>query len=187
MKKLALLLFLGLSLMADKYAVDLSHSNVGFKVKHLMVSNVTGSFKDYSGEIDFDEKSNTFKKFSGVIKAFSINTENEKRDNHLRNSDFFDVEKYPEIKFEMTKQKSNRIYGNLTMRGVTKEVKFDLEIGGVTKNQWGKTILGFSLDGKINREEFGLTYNSVLEAGGVAIGKDVKLMIEIEAIKEEAK
>ncbi len=187
MKKLVLMFFLALSLMAGKYSVDESHSNVGFKVKHMMISSVTGSFNSYSGEIEFDEKSKSFKKLNGVIKASSIDTSSEKRDTHLKAPDFFDVKKYPEIKFEMIKQKGDKIYGNLTMRGVTKEIKLELDMGGVIKDPWGKTRLGFALEAKIDREEFGLTYNKILEAGGIAVGKEVKLIIEIEAIKQKSK
>ena len=187
MKKLILMLFLATLLIAGKYNVDMAHSNVGFKVKHMMISSVNGSFKEYSGEIEYDEKNKIIKSLSGTIKASSINTENAKRDNHLRSADFFDVKKYPEIKFEMIRQKGDKVYGKLTMRGVTKDIKLDLEMGGTVKDPWGNMRLGFTLEGKINREDFGLTYNTILEAGGIAIGKEVKLIIEIEAIEEKDK
>ncbi len=170
------------SLFAGSYDVDVSHSNVGFKVKHMMISSVRGNFKEFSGEFEYDEKSKKLKSLSGTIKAASIDTDIEKRDNHLRSADFFDVVKYPEIKFELTSVKKDKAYGKLTIHGITKEVKLELEMGGTVKDPWGNSRVGFELEGKINREDYGLTWNKLLESGGVVVGKKVKLNIEIEGI-----
>lgn len=170
------------SLFAGSYSVDVSHSNVGFKVKHMMISSVRGNFKDFSGEFEYDKKSGKLVSLSGVVKAASIDTDIEKRDNHLRSADFFDVVKFPEIKFNLTRIKGDKAYGDLTIHGVTKNVKFDIEMGGTVKDPWGNSRVGFELEGKLNREDYGLTWNKLLESGGVVVGKKVKLYIEIEGI-----
>ncbi len=171
------------ALFAGTFNVDKSHSNVGFKVKHMMISNVIGKFKNFSGTIDYDEDTKTLKSISGKIEVKSINTEDEKRDKHLRADDFFAAEKFPNITFESIKIDGDELIGNFTLRGITKEVKFELENNGVIKDPWGNTRVGLALTGKINRKDYGLTYSKLLEAGGVAVGDTVKLNIEIEGIK----
>lgn len=171
------------ALYAGTYNVDASHSNVGFKVKHMMISNVSGKFNDFSGSFEYDEKTNTLKSLKGIVKVASVDTSNEKRDNHLKQSDFFAADKYPEITFELEKVEGDKAYGKLTMRGVTKKEVFDLETsGGTIEDNWGNKRTGISLIGKVNRFDYGIKYNSVLEAGGVAVGKDVKITIELEGI-----
>ncbi len=171
------------SLFASTYNVDKSHSSVNFKIKHMMVSNTKGTFDQFKGSFDYDEKTKTLKDLDGVIEVASINTANTKRDNHLRANDMFDAKKYPLITFKLTKLDGDEAYGDLTMKGVTKNIKLDFENGGTIKDPWGNERAGFALSGKIKRADFGLTYNSVLEAGGLAIGEIVKLDIEIEGIK----
>lgn len=171
------------ALFGGTYNVDKSHSNVGFKVKHMMVSNVIGNFNNFSGTFEYDENTNTLKSIEGTVEVVSINTENEKRDNHLRSSDFFAANEYPTITFSLDKIENEKAYGKLTMRGVTKDVVLDIETAGTTiKDPWGNTRTGFSLTGKINRMDYGIKYNSILEAGGVAVGEEVKLNVEIEGI-----
>ena len=170
------------SLYAGTYNVDKSHSNVGFKVKHMMISNVVGKFDNFNGVFEYDEKTNSLKSLTGTIEVASINTENEKRDGHLKASDFFAADKFPEISFKLTKVEEDKAYGELTMRGVTKAVILDLENNGTIKDPWGNTRVGLELTGKINRLDYGIKYNSVLEAGGVAVGETVKLDIQIEGI-----
>ena len=189
-RALVMLLALGtLSLYAGKYSLDLSHSQVGFSVKHMMISKVPGKFDIYEGEVEFDEKTMQFTKLKGIIDADSVNTDNERRDDHLRNPDFFDVEKHPEIIFEMTGYKGDgeegKMDGTLTIRGITKEVTLDVEIGGVITDPWGNKRLGFSLEGKIDRQDFDLKWNKMLETGGLVVGDKVKLQIEIEAIERK--
>jgi len=171
-----------LGAFGTNYKLDISHSNVGFKVKHMMISNVKGNFYDYDGVIAFDEKKGVFTKLSATISADSINTENEKRDKHLTSKDFFDAETYPDITFIMTKQEGDTIYGKLTIRDITKTIALELDMGGVVQDPWGNKRLGFALEGKINRKEFNILWNKSLDSGGVVVGDTVKLLIDIEGI-----
>ena len=170
------------TLYAGEYKVDLAHSYVGFKIKHLMISNVKGNFENFSGKFTYDEENKKLLTLDGKIDVNSINTSIAKRDKHLRSKDFFDVDKYPNITFVSSKIKNDSVYGKLTMHGITKEVKLDYEFNGIIKDPRGKTKAGLSLSGKLNRKDFGLKYNSLLEAGGVAIGDSVKLDLEFEAV-----
>ena len=175
------------SLLATPHTLDNSHSEVGFSVKHLMITNVKGEFKEFSGEIDFDYKTKIFKKFKGIISANTIDTGIEKRDNHLRSEDFFLVEKYPTIVFEMTSYKADGnegvMTGNLTIRGITKVVELEVEELGTVVDLQGNNRVGFSLKGKINRMDFDLKWNKALELGGVAVSETVKINAEIEAVE----
>ncbi|MCK9492436.1 MAG: YceI family protein [Sulfurimonas sp.] len=171
------------SLFAASYNVDRAHSNIGFKVKHMMISNVKGTFSDFEGTFDYDEKTKKLTALYGEIQVESIDTANKKRDTHLREEEIFDADEYPAITFKMTKMDGDNVYGDFTLKGVTKNIKLEYENGGTIVDPWGNERAGFSLEGKIKRADFGLTYNSVLEAGGFAIGEDVKLEIEIEGIK----
>ena len=177
------------SLLATPHTLDNSHSEVGFSVKHLMITNVKGEFKEFSGEIDFDHKTKIFKKFKGIIKSTSVDTGIEKRDNHLRSEDFFLAEKYPEIIFEMTSYKADGdegiMTGNLTIRGITKIVELEVEDLATVVDFQGNNRVGFSLKGKINRMDFDLKWNKALELGGVAVGESVKLIVEIEAVESK--
>jgi polyisoprenoid-binding protein YceI len=168
-----------------KYVVDQSHSHVGFEVKHMMVSKVKGQFDSYTAEVEAEDLSDlTTASISFSFDVASINTRNEDRDNHLRSADFFDVEKYPTIDFKATNITKDgddyKVTGDLTIRGVTKPVTFDVEFGGKGVNPWGVEVYGFEAEAKINREEFGLTWNAALETGGVLVGKDVKIKVELE-------
>ncbi|AXH08558.1 hypothetical protein CP960_06375 [Malaciobacter halophilus] len=170
------------ALYAGTYNVDKSHSTVGFKVKHMMISNVSGKFDDFTGSFEYDEKTKKLKSLNGVIKVSSINTANKKRDAHLKESDFFAAKKYPQIKFNLDKIEDDKAYGKLTMRGVTKDVVLDVEVNGTIKDPWGNTRTGLVLEGKVNRIDYGIKYNSILEAGGVAVSEKVKLIVELEGI-----
>ncbi len=182
---LSLTLLTSVLLFGGTYKLDNSHTNVGFKVKHMMVSNVRGDFKEFSGSFAFDEKSKTLTALEGDIKVASIDTGIEKRDNHLRSADFFDVAKYPDITFKMTKIKGDKLYGTFTMHGVTKEIELEYELGGMIEDPWGNQRVGFSLEGEINRLDYGVKWNKLIEAGGVAVSDTVKLQIEIEGILED--
>lgn len=180
---MAILLF-GMTAFANTYKVDFAHSKVGFKIKHLMISNVVGYFEKFEGSYDYDPKTGMLKSLEGLVNVKSINTSVVKRDNDLRSDNFFNAEKYPQMKLKMTKFDANFIYVDLTIKDVTKNVKFEYESGGAVKDPWGNQRSAFSLEGKISREEFGITYNKVLEAGGVMIGDKVKINIEIEGIQK---
>jgi len=170
------------ALYAGNYNVDVAHSSAAFKVKHMMISNVKGSFDKFNGTFEYDEKTKQLVALSGSIETASVNTKNAKRDGHLQSADFFDAAKYPSINFDLSKIEGDIAYGKLTMHGITKEVALDFENNGMVKDPWGNTRVGLALSGKLNRKDFGLVYNSALETGGVLIGEVVKLDIEIEGI-----
>ena len=177
------------TLFAGNYNVDASHTNAGFTVKHMMITNVTGKFNDIAGTFEFDEKTNTLKSINGEIIVASINTANEKRDEHLKAEDMFDVAKFQKITFKSTKIEGNgseyEITGDLTIKGITKPVTLNAEFSGLMTDPWGNTKVGLNLDGKINRKDFGLTYNAALETGGVLVGEDVKLNAEIQLVEQK--
>lgn len=171
------------TLFAGNYNVDLAHSNVGFQVKHLMISNVKGQFDKFSGTFEYDEKMKSLVALNGEVDVNSINTQIEKRDIHLKGADFFDVTKYPTMNLTLEKVEGNTAYTKLTMHGVTKEVKMELETSGVVvKDPWGNTKTGLSLSGKINRKDFGLNWNQALETGGVVVADEVKITLELEGV-----
>jgi polyisoprenoid-binding protein YceI len=172
---------------ASEYNIDKSHTNVGFSVKHLMITNVKGEFKDFGANIDFDAVNKTFKIFKAVIKTASVDTGIEKRDNHLRSDDFFLSDKYPEMTFAMTSYKDGKMAGDLTIRGITKPVVLDVEELATVKDFEGNSRVGFALKGKINRMDFGLKWNKALELGGVAVSEEVKLTAEVEAVEASKK
>lgn len=168
-----------------KFIVDASHSNIGFEVKHMMVSKVKGSFDAYTAEVDAADLTDlTTANIAFTFDVASINTRSEDRDNHLKSGDFFDVEKYPNITFKSTKIEKDgddyEVTGDLTIKDVTKPVTFEVEYGGKGVNPWGVDVYGFEAEAKINREEFGLTWNAALETGGVLVGKDIKIKVELE-------
>ena len=170
------------ALFAGNYNIDASHTNAGFTVKHMMITNVTGKFNDVSGTFEFDEKTKALKSINGEIVTASIDTANEKRDEHLKAPELFDATQFPKITFKSTKIEKNRVHGELTMKGVTKAVTLDLETSDVIKDPWGKQRTGFSLNGKIKRSDFGISWNKALETGGVAVSDEVKLSVDIEGI-----
>ena len=169
---------------ATTYSIDPAHSSVTFRVSHL-VSKVTGTFKTFSGTIDYDSKNPNKSKAMIEVDAASIDTANAKRDEHLRSPDFFDVAKFPKIKFE-TKEVSDgsakgaKLKGMLTMHGVTKEVVADVEFGGET-NFMGTPKAGFTAKSKVNRKDFGILWNKSLDSGGFVLGEEVEITIEVEA------
>lgn len=170
---------------ADTYVVDPGHSHVGFSVTHLVIATVKGNFKEFSGTILLDESDMTKSSVSGKILAGSVNTENASRDKDLRSSNFFDVEKFPEILFQSKKiEKSNGQYlitGDLTMKGVTKEIQLKANIRGPIVGRGGKKKIGIEAHSSINRQDFGVSWNSVLEGGGVAVSNEVEIELHAEA------
>lgn len=172
------------ALYAETYNIDASHSNVGFKVKHMMITNVTGKFDKFSGSFEYDKKSGKVTSLTGVVDVASINTENEKRDGHLKSADFFDSVKYPEITFKVDKVDGDKAYGKFTMRGVTKDVVFDMETTGTVVDPWGNNRVGVEISGKVNRKDYGVNWNKAIEAGGVVVGEEVKINVELEGIEK---
>ena len=168
-----------------KYTVDASHSNIGFEVKHMMVSKVKGTFDEFTADVEaVDLGDLTTANIAFDIKVASINTRNADRDGHLRSADFFDVETFENISFKSTSisgaGEDFNVTGDLTIKDVTKPVTFKVEYGGKGTNPWGAEVYGFEAETKINREEFGLTWNAALETGGVLVGKDIKIKVELE-------
>jgi polyisoprenoid-binding protein YceI len=170
-----------------KWAIDPTHTEIGFKVKHMMFTNVSGKFGTYDATIttDDDNFENANIEFSADIS--SIDTNNTDRDNHLKSGDFFDAETHPKLTFKATSFAKNgedyELTGDLSLKGVTKSVKLPAEFSGLMKDPWGNTKAGLNISGKINRKDWGLNYNAALETGGVLIGEDVRLNIELQLIK----
>ena len=187
--KIISLSVLSLSLAnATPYILDDSHTQVGFSVKHLMITNVKGEFKTYNADIDFDAKTKKFKTFKADVETKSVDTGIEKRDEHLRSEDFFLSEKFPKMTFVMKSYKSDgnkgKMSGDLTIKDVTKAVTLDVDDIATVKDFQGNNRVGFTLKGKINRMDYGLKWNKTLEAGGLAVSEEVKILVEIEAIEE---
>ncbi len=170
-----------------KYVIDKSHSVVGFVVKHMMVSKVRGSFKEFEGEINVAEDVEN-SSVGVVIKLESVDTGEGQRDDHLRSGDFFDIAKNPDMTYAGNKvvKKGDKwiLEGQLSLNGITKDVPLTVEFGGAGTDPYGNNRIGLSAVTEINREDFGLTTNVVLEAGGILIGKEIKIEIDVEAIKQ---
>jgi polyisoprenoid-binding protein YceI len=172
-----------------KWNLDLTHSHAGFSVRHLMISNVRGEFTEMTGELEYDPQRIEESSVSVAIKTASINTREANRDAHLRSADFFDAETYPEILFQSSnwEQKSNGellVMGDLTIHGKTRPVLLTVEATPVVKDPWGGSRVGFSGKTKINRKDFGLTWNAALETGGVVVGDEITITLETEFVKQ---
>lgn len=185
------LAFTSEALAADKYVLDKAHTNVGFSVKHMVITSVKGNFHDFDGYIMFDADDPTKISAKGTIQVASIDTDNEKRDDHLRSEEFFHAEKYPEITFEsksVYKPEDGDGYvmiGHITIRGVTKEIEVPFEIVGTVTDPTGNLRTGIYAHSKIDRRDFGVSWSKALEGGGLIVGNDVKIELDIEAIKAE--
>jgi polyisoprenoid-binding protein YceI len=180
----------GLSAFAADYEVDPTHTQVGFAVSH-MVGKVRGGFKEFGGKFSFDADKASDTKGEFIAKTASIWTNNDKRDEHLRSPEFFDVKKYPEAKISNLKlspagDKKYSLTADVTLHGVTKPVTFDVEYGGKTVDPWGNNRIGFTATGKLNREDYGIVWNKTLETGGLVLGKEITLNIEVEATEAKA-
>ncbi|MGF7038385.1 YceI family protein [Mucilaginibacter lappiensis] len=174
---------------ATKWVIDPMHSEVQFKVKHLVISTVSGFFKSFEGELitDGDDFENAEIDFSLDIN--SIDTNQSQRDEHLKSAEFFDAEKYPKISFKSTSltktdDEEYELTGDLTIKDVTKPVKLNAEFGGSAADFYGNTKAGFEISGKINRKDFGLTWDGVTEAGSIVVGEDIKLLINVQFAKQ---
>ncbi len=172
---------------ADEFVIDPVHSSIEFSVRHMMVTNVRGRFREFSGTIFYDEKDITKSSVRVTIKTASIDTGNADRDNHLRSPDFFDAAKYPEITFASTRiEKRGAEYvciGTLTIRGVSREVAIPFRILGVVRDQRGNTRLGVEAGLTINRLDYGVSWSRALEGGGLVVGNEVKIELNVQAIR----
>ena len=177
--------------LAETWEIDASHSTVGFSVRHMMVSNVRGSFGTFTARVDGSPADPSTAKISATIEVASVDTREPKRDEHLRAADFFDAAKFPRMTFTSTKVEKvsatkAKVTGDLTLRGVTKPVTLDVEYTQPVKNPWGKTIVGASATGKINRQDFGVSFSKALETGGLLVGDEVTLQLDLEFVKADA-
>ncbi len=171
-----------------KWVLEPSHSELQFKIRHLMIANVTGNFKKFEGTVETDGDNLETAKINFSADVDSITTHNEQRDGHLKSPDFFDVASHPSINFESTSftkedEENYKLHGNLTMHGVTLPVSLNVEYGGTIKDPWGNIRSGFTVEGKINRKDFGLSWNAPTEAGGLMVGEDVKVHASMEFVK----
>ena len=172
-----------------KWSIDSTHSEIHFKVKHLMVSWVTGGFNKFNAEIETEGNDTNITKVHFIADVNSISTNNEQRDAHLRTADFFDAENHPQLIFEGDKlekidDENYKLHGVLTMRGNSKKIVLNVEYGGITQDPWGNTRIGFSVSGKINRKDFGVSFGMVTETGGLLLGDEVAINANAEFVKQ---
>ncbi len=173
------------------YKIDVDHSDIMFKVKHLMISTVSGIFKKFDATAEINDNDLTDAKVSFEADVTSVDTKNEQRDAHLKSDDFFNAEKYPKMTFrsnsvQKVADDEFKLMGDLTIRDVTKPIELKVEFNGEITDPWGKERLGFEITGKINRREYGLKWSAVTEAGGIVVADDVKLQLNVEMIKQAA-
>lgn len=173
-----------------KWGIDPTHSEIGFKIKHLMITNVKGVFKEYEASIYTTGENFMTSEIDFWLNPASVDTGDAKRDEHLAGPDFFDAAQFKEIRFtgntyeKVDGDGSYELYGELTIKGITKQIKLDVEFGGVMKDPWGNEKAGFSINGRINRKDWGLSWNAALDAGGVMLGDDVKISCEVQLVKQ---
>ncbi len=174
---------------AAQWSIDQAHSNVMFKVKHMVISTVTGKFTDYDGVVYFDGELSDNDSVNFTVKTASVDTDNADRDDHLRNDDFFNAENYPEMKFvskRITDVNGNsfKLVGDLTIRDVTKEVTFDCEFAGQVQDPWGNTKAGFTATTSIDRKEFGVNWSKALDTGGLVVSDNVEIILDLQLKKD---
>ena len=179
------------TIMATKtWAIDPTHSEVQFKIKHLMITNVTGHFSDYNVTVQTENEDFNKASIAFTAEVDSISTGNTQRDGHLKSADFFDAAKYPQVKFTGTRfekaddEGNYTLHGDLTIMETTKNIKLDVEFGGIMKDPYGNTKAGFTVTGKIKRKEFGLQWDAVTEAGGVVVSDEVRINCEIQLVEQ---
>lgn len=191
MKKLlffVLIVSIGALQAQTKWTFDKTHSKVQFKVTHMVISEVTGQFKNYDGSVESSKDDFTDAKINFTIDVNSINTDNEQRDTHLKSDDFFNAEKFPKItfvskSFKKVNNKKYKLVGDLTIRNITKQVELDVTYNGTVKDPWGNTRAGFKVSGQVNRFDYGLKWNALLELGGAVVGETVDIIIDVEIVK----
>ncbi|MBS0184618.1 MAG: polyisoprenoid-binding protein [Nitrospira sp.] len=178
---------LGVEAETARWDIDPDHSIIEFRVVHMVVSKTSGRFLNYHGFVELDPDTKAWKAIEATINADSINTNHEKRDQHLRSADFLDVKQFPTITYKMKNYQKEgdtyKVVGNLTLRGVTKEVTLMGTFNGIAKDPWGNTRAGFTADGTLNRKDFGMIWNKALDTGGLVVGDEVQIHLDIECIK----
>lgn len=171
------------------WKIDSSHSQITFSVRHMMIANVHGRFETFAGTVDFNEQHPEHSSVSVEIDVLSINTREPQRDEHLRSPDFLNAAEFPRLTFQSTRvekldENHGRIYGDLTIRGISRPVTLDVEYAGTAKSPWGTTSAGFSASTRLNRKDWGLTWNVALETGGILVGDTINVNIELEIVKQ---
>ncbi len=171
------------------WIIDTAHTEIGFKVKHLVISTVSGKFTKFEGKLEGDPADLTNAQITFTADIDSITTGNEQRDGHLKSADFFDAANHPKLSFKSTAivgkgDNEYKVTGDLTIRNTTKPITLNVEFGGVQNDLYGQTVAGFEITGKINRQEYGLNWSAVTEAGGIVVADDVKLIINAELVKQ---
>lgn len=169
-----------------KWVSDPTHSELQFKVKHMMITTVTGHFSNFSVEVESDSTDFSSAKIAVKGDVNSISSNNEQRDNHLKSADFFDAEKFAALEFNADKfnATTGKVSGNLTIKGISKPVELDVEFAGTNKDPWGNEKAGFTISGKINRKDWGLNWNAALETGGMLVSEDVRIHAEVQLVKQ---
>lgn len=165
---------------------DPAHTDIGFKVKHMMISTVSGNFTDFHATAKTDGENFTNGHFEFSAKIDSITTKNTDRDNHLKSADFFDAENHPELKFVSKSFDGEKMIGDMTIRGTTKEVELDVDFNGIAKDPYGQTKAGFEITGSLNRKDFNLNWSAVTEAGNIVVSDKVRLQVDLQLVKQEA-
>jgi len=174
-----------------RWGVDASHSQIGFRVKHMVISTVSGMFKNFTVDVETQGDDFTTAKVNVTVDTASVDTGSDQRDGHLKGDDFFHAGEFPQMKFvsdrvEKVNDERWHLHGNLTIRDITKPVTLDVEFGGVVKDPWGMTRAGFAVSGKISRTDYGLKWNAALETGGMVVADDVRINCEVEIVKQQA-
>lgn len=172
------------TLVTTKWNIDTAHSEIGFKVKHMMISTVSGHIEDFKASIETEGEDFKNSKMHFIANTNSINTKNPDRDIHLRSDDFFDSEQFPEIKFNSKLFNGKQLLGDLTIKDITKEISLNVDFNGVAVDPYGQTKAGFEIRGEINRKDFGLVWSAVTEAGSIVVSDKVKLIIDAQFIKQ---
>ena len=172
------------NLVNTNWKIDTDHSEIAFKVKHMMISTVTGHFENFEASIDSENENFNDAKIKFSAKTDSINTKNEDRDTHLKSDDFFNSEKFPELSFVSKSFDGEKLVGDMTIRDITKEITLDIEFNGVAVDPYGQTKSGFEIKGEINRKDFNLTWSAVTEAGSIVVSDKVKLVVDAQFIKQ---
>ncbi len=177
------------TLVKEKWVIDPSHTDIGFKIKHLMISNIKGKFNDYDASIYTTGDDFMTAEVDCWIDVASVDTNDAERDKHLKSADFFDVEKFPQISFikntveNVDADGSYELWGDLTIKGIAKRIKLDVEFGGIVKDPWGNEKAVFTVNGKVNRKDWGLNWNAALDTGGILVGEEVRISCEIQLMR----
>lgn len=168
----------------QNWKVDTAHSEIGFKVRHMMISTVSGNLTDFDASVQTDNDQFINADFQFSAKIDSINTNNTDRDNHLKSGDFFDAENHPEMTFRSKTYDGEKMVGDMTMRGITKEITLNVDFNGVAQDPYGQTKAGFEISGEVNRKDFNLNWNAVTEAGSIVVSDKVRLFVDMQFIKQ---